>query len=165
MEWAKVRQEASGDYVVIIEPVHGEQQIHSDRTEAHLALVRLMAAASQANDRYFTLSEHGVLAECDRDTWSKEWANRENTRVKIACSPNIDAEISFVGHSIAIVDMDANVRLWAAGFYDKAADVHHGGPPFSSFERAKAFVERFIELGCPAFGSIEWFKFLAEFHE
>jgi hypothetical protein len=145
------------------EPLHGTQQLHSDPTKAHWALVHLMAAATKENDRYFTLSDDGVLTECDQDTWSKEWANREKTRVKIACSPGIDAEICFSGWSVAINDMDGEVRLWTAGFYDKATNVHHGGPPFKTFEGAKAFVDRFVALGCPAFGSLQWMQFRAEF--
>jgi hypothetical protein len=165
IEWAKIRQEPEGDYSVVIEPVHGEQQSFSDAEKAHWALVRLMAESSQANDRYFTLSEDGVQKECDRETWEKDSTNREKTLVNITCSPEIDASISFLGHAWSIIQMDEEVKLWTAEFCLIAKNEHFGGPPFKSFEQAKAFVDRFIALGCPTLGSLQWMQFLAEFRD
>jgi hypothetical protein len=57
VEWAKIRREFDGDYSLVIELIEGEQQIFSDAQEAHLALVHLLVASSNATDRFFTLSE------------------------------------------------------------------------------------------------------------
>lgn len=164
IEWAKIRQEDDGDYSVVIEPVQGEQQTYSDATQAHWALMHLLAEASKTNDRYFTLSEDGVPKECNRKTWEKDWPNREKTRVKIPCSPEIEANISFLGYAWSIIDTDEEVKLWSAGFCLTAKNEHFGGTAFKTFERAKAYVDRFIALDCPTFGSIQWMQLLAEFH-
>ena len=59
VEWAKPRQEPDGTCSVVIEPVYGEQQIHSDIGQAGLALSHLLAEASKASELYFTLSDDG----------------------------------------------------------------------------------------------------------
>jgi hypothetical protein len=149
-------------YSVVIEPVQGEQQTYSDATEAHWAFVHLMAQASKTNDRYFTLSEDGVPKECDRETWAKDEPNREKTRVKITCSPEIEANISFLGYAWSIIQMDEEVKLWVASFCLTVKREHFGGTAFKTFDRAKAFVDRFIALGCPAPGTVELMQLLSE---
>ena len=103
--------------------------------------------------------------ECDRKTWEKDLTNREKTLVRITCSPEIEASIAFLGHAWFIIHMDEEVKLWTAGFCLIAKNEHFGGPLFKSFEQAKAFVDRFIALGCPAFESLQWTHFLAEFND
>jgi hypothetical protein len=162
IEWSTIRQEPNGDYSVVIEPVQGEQQSFSDAREAHWAMVRLMAEASKTNDRYFTLSEDGVPKECDLETWEKDWSNREKTRVKITCSREIEADISFFGHAWSIIHMDEDLKLWSASFCITTKNEHYGGIAFSSFEQAKTFVDRYISKGCPASG-LPFLQFLAEY--
>ena len=155
VEWAKLRQEPDGTSSVIIEPVYGEQQIHSDAKQASSALSRLMAEASKASDLYFTLSEDGTVVRCDREEYLKDAPNREKTLIKIQCSPEIKASISFIGRVWAITAMDGEMKLWYAGFRKAAADKTFG-QTFQTQEQAKEFVARFIELGCPEPGSILW---------
>jgi len=38
IEWAEIHQAPTGDYSVIIEPIQGKQQIHSDATTAGFAI-------------------------------------------------------------------------------------------------------------------------------
>lgn len=152
VESAQVRQESDGDYVVVIEPVYGEQQIHSDQDKGNLALTELMGAASKANDRYFTLTEDGRVKECDFETWTKDWATREKAQTKIKCSSDVVATISFWAHAWSIIHMDEEVKLWQAQFYTSAKDEHYGGTKFSTFQEAKAFVDQYIAKGCPDSG-------------
>jgi len=79
VEWAKLRQEPDGTCSVVIEPVYGEQQIHSNFGQAGLALSRLLAEASKASELYFTLSEDGAVVRCDREEYLKDAPNREKT--------------------------------------------------------------------------------------
>ena len=48
VEWAKLRQEPDSTCSVVIEPVDGEQQIHSEVEQAGWALSSLLADASKA---------------------------------------------------------------------------------------------------------------------
>ena len=116
IEWADIRQEPDESYSLVVEPVEGEQQIFTDAEKAQWALVEWMAKSAQANDRFFTLAEDGTLKECDRETWIKEWPNQEKTRTKITCSPEIEADICFIGHAPSSFHMDEDVKLWSAGF-------------------------------------------------
>ena len=164
IERADIRQEPNGAYSLVVEPVEGEQQIFTDAQKAHWFLVEAMAKSAQANDRYFTLAEDGTPKECDLETWKTEWLHREKTRTKITCSPEIEANISFIGHAWSIVYMDEDVKLWSAGFCTTAKNEHYGGTAFNSFEEAKAFVEQYIAKGCPAFG-LPFMQFLAEYNK
>ena len=163
VEWAKLRQDPDGTCSVVIEPVFHEQQIHSDVGQAGLALSRLLAEASKASDLYFTLSEDGTVARCDREEYLKNAPNRERTLIKIQCSPEIRASITFLGHVGAINAMDGELRLWNAGFCKTAINEHFGGTAFRTSERAKAYVDRFIALGCPEPGSLLWGQLMAQF--
>ena len=84
-------------------------------------------------------------------------------QLTIMCSPEIEADIPFLGHVWSIIQMDEEVKFWCAGFCLTAKNEHFGGTAFKTFERAKAYVDRFITLGCPAFGSLQWVQFLTEF--
>jgi hypothetical protein len=163
IEWADIRQETDGSYSLVVEPVEGEQQIFTDAEKAHWALVEWMAKSGQANDRFFTLSEDGTPKECDRETWQKDWANREKTRTKTTCSPEIEATISFIGHAPSMVHMDENVKLWSASFCITAKNEHYGGITFNGAEEAKTFVDRYSAKGCPASG-FPFMQFLAEYN-
>jgi hypothetical protein len=162
VEWAKLRQEPNGPCSVVIDPVYGEQQIHSDVGQAGLALSCLLAEASKASELYFTLSEDGTVVRCDREEYLKDAPNREKTLIKIRCSPEIKASITFLGHVWAITAMDGEMKLWYAAFR-KTATHKSFGVTFTTQEQAKAFVDRFIEVGCPEPGSIRWGRLMVEF--
>ena len=162
VEWAELRQEPDGTCSVVIEPVYGEQQIHSDVGQAGLALSRLLADASKASELYFTRSEDGTIVRCDREEYLKDAANRQKTLIKIQCSPEIKASISFLGHAWAINAMDGETKLWNAGFR-KTATHQSFGETFKTQDQAKVFVARFIELGCPEPGSVPWGQLIVEF--
>ena len=160
VEWAKRRQEPDGTSSVVIEPVYGEQRVYSDAQQAGSALSYLLAEASKACDLYFTLSEDGTLVRCDRQEYLKDAPNRAKTLVKIECSSEIKASVSFLGHVWAATSMDGEMKLWNAGFCKTAKNQHFGGTAFETQNQAKAFVARFIELGCPEPGSILWGKLM-----
>lgn len=165
VEWAKRRQEPDGTSSVIIEPVYGEQRVYSDAQQAGSALSSLLAEASKASDLYFTLSEDGAVVRCDHEEYVRDFPNREKTLVKIKCSPEIRASVSFLGRVWAITAMDGEMKLWKAGFCKTAKNQHFGGTAFETQNQAMAFVARFIELGCPEPGSILWGQFRREFDE
>jgi hypothetical protein len=73
--------------------------------------------------------------------------------IKIVCSPEIEATISFTGCAPSLIHRDENVKLWNAQFYTSANDENYGGTLFNAFEEAKAFVDQYISKGCPPSGS------------
>lgn len=152
IERAEIRQEPNGEYALAVEPVEGEQQIFRDAEKAYLVLYEGRDKFKRANDRYFRLSKDGTVVECDRETWSKDWPNRHKTRIRIVCSREIEATISFVGWAPPAIHMDGNVRLWLAQFYSSAKDEHYCGTTFDSFEETNRFVDRYISKGCPPSG-------------
>ncbi|MGA8477057.1 MAG: hypothetical protein WB696_03780 [Chthoniobacterales bacterium] len=158
---AGIHQGPDGDYSLVVEPVEGEQQIFVDTEKANWALIEWMFKSAHANDRYFTLAEDGTLKECDWETWINNWPNREKTRTKITCSPEIEATICFVGCAPSMIHLDEDVKLWNAQFYTSVQDQQYGGTAFKTFEEAKAFVDRYIAKGCPPFG-LPFAQFLAE---
>jgi hypothetical protein len=162
VEWITFRGK-DGDCSVIVEPIYAEQQIYSDAYKMNAALSRLVTEFAEANDRYFTISEAGLLLECDHEAWSRDALNRENARLTIDCSPEIEAEILFLGHVWAIAAQDGELRLWVAGFCKKRDREHFGNTAFRTFDRAKEFVDRFIALGCPAYRSFDWTGLMTEF--
>ena len=109
---ADIHQGPDGDYSLAVEPVEGEQQIFSEPEKANWALIEWMVKSAHANDRDFTLAEDGALKECDSETWINDWPNREKTRTKITCSPEIAATIGFVGcaPSMIVVLLSSSLR-------------------------------------------------------
>jgi hypothetical protein len=162
VEWATLQEDTDGSWSVVIEPVYGDRQVHSDAEQANWGLAHLLAEHSSENDRFFTLSS-GVPRACDREAWFKDSPNREKTRISIACSPYIEAQIIFSGRAWALVDLDEEVRLWVAQFRKIAQNEYFGGTAFKTADRAEAFVYRFIELGCPSLPSPGWVQLMTEF--
>jgi hypothetical protein len=134
---AGIHQGPDGDYSLVVEPVEGEQQIFVDTEKANWALIEWMFKSAHANDRYFTLAEDGTLKECDSETWINNWPNREKTRTKITCSPEVEATICFVGCAPSMIHLDEDVKLWNAQFYTSVQDQQYGGTAFKTFEEAK----------------------------
>ncbi len=160
---ADIHQGADGDYSLVVEPVEGEQQIFTVAEKANWALINWMVESAHVNDRYFTLAEDGAPKGCDFETWINDWPNREKTRTKIDCSPEIEAMICFVGCAPSMIHLDEDVKLWNAQFYMSAKNEIYGGTVFTSFEEAKAFVDRYIAKGCPPSG-VPFTLFLSEYN-
>jgi len=152
IEHAGIRQGPCGDYLLVVARL-GEQQIFTDAEKAQWALVEWMAKSAKANDRYFTLTEDGSPKECDFATWAKQWPkNAKKTETKIACSPEIEATICFIGHAASSQHMDEEMKLWNVSFNNTAKNECFLGTNFKSFEEAKAFVVRYIAKGYPTSG-------------
>jgi len=115
IEYAKISQEPNGDYALVVEPVEGGQQVYRDARDAEKALLAFRKRKIKENERYFTLGKDDIPVECDRETHDADWPNREKTKRKIACSPEIEATIVFTGWA-RMIGMDGDVRLWNVSF-------------------------------------------------
>jgi hypothetical protein len=154
------RDDRSGDYLVVIEPVEGDREVFIDAVKGYMALAEWSGKSMQGNVRYLALGVDGVQRECDIETWKKDVSNRSGT--KIPCSSDVEAMIGFLGMVFPAMD-EKEVKPWFATFVNlKKEEEQYGDTSFATFEAAKAFVDKYVAAGCPPKDSEAYRLFMAE---
>jgi hypothetical protein len=166
VERAEVVPESEGSYSVRLVRVNGTEQTIRDEEEAIWAGLQQQKQEMLEGDLYVTLNDEGVPVPCDFKT-NIEWRSKNLARLqtKITCSPDVEATITFTGHCPASFSMDGPPRFWALTFYSAERNTHYGFGPgiFETREQAEACVSFYVESGCPAPSTMEWWKAQAAF--
>ena len=162
VERIDIREETAGNYSVVVEPVEGERQIFSDPLVAQFTVNEWIKKFEDTNNRYFAVAEDGTLIECDFATWLRDKQEGKRTETKFTCSPESEATIVFHGRMLATWAMDGDVKPWLVQFFSPTQNVHHGGPAFETFEKAKAFVDLYIAEGSPEPGTLPYLLFMSK---
>ena len=160
VERVEVQQEADGTYSLLVVRINGTEETLKDAEQAGWAAAHQVGEETREGALFATLSEDGVPIQGDFETW-KAWVfpNADKTKLKISCSPDVEATIFFSSQSPSLVSMDGRAKFWAVSFYSASRNEHYGWGPgvFETVDEAKACVARYIEKGCPPPGTMEWF--------
>jgi hypothetical protein len=150
IECTEILPGIDGSYSLLVFRLDGTEEILTNTVEANRALVNATRVEAIEGTCYATLGEDRLPILCDFKTWQEWSSTNQNQSYKIGFSPEIEAQIWFMGHSSSEDSMDGRPKFWALSIYNSTNGKPYGGGRFETEAEAKACVERYISEGCPA---------------